>query len=102
MLLMRMHWVCRARIEDDYAKNIEKLNKTVEFSAEIGFVSYYANLSHFVKNLCALCLIIPLCDKDKGKGLGATQKLKCFTAKVSEQVNRKCCQTNEILQLLTS
>jgi len=33
-------WICRARIEDEYARNIEKLNKSIEFSSEIGLESF--------------------------------------------------------------
>jgi len=43
----------RARAEEEYARSIERLNKNVDFSAEIGFV----NLSAFaVYNKC--CVIV--------------------------------------------
>jgi len=29
-------WICRARIEEEYARSIERLNKNVEYPAEIG------------------------------------------------------------------
>jgi len=48
-------WACRARIEDEYARNIEKLNKSVEFSSEIGLVSFY---EQFIFNCCVELLLI--------------------------------------------